>query len=412
MFFIGNGMASAQRGDGSAVYGNANMDRDVMLPENIMASTDSLLDVYNSKMYASEEVNDKGAAAEEDYSKEIYIKRLQRLPNIIEMPYNEEVRKEIDKYTGRLRKKVSHMLGACNLYMPLFEKALETYNLPLELKYMPVIESGMDPNAVSRVGASGLWQFMIDTGKKYGLEINTLVDERRDPVKASYAAARYLRDLYDIYGDWNLVIAAYNCGPDNIRKAMHRSGKVDYWEIYSYLPRETQGYVPAFIAANYVMNYYCKHNIFPEKVDLPAKTDTVMVDSNIHFEQIEGVLGISVEQLRTLNPQYRKDIVNGETELSAISLPAERITSFIDSIGAIKEYKIEKYDNRREEVKVEKKVVAKRKSSRRGRKYVTIRNGQTLSHIADQNNTTVSKLKRLNGLKGTNIRAGRKLRVR
>jgi membrane-bound lytic murein transglycosylase D len=163
------------------------------------------------------------------------------------------------------------MLGASNFYMPIFEEALEAYNLPLELKYLPVIESALNPKAVSRVGATGLWQFMLSTGKRYGLEVNTLYDERRDPVKASYAAAHYLRDLYKIFDDWNLVIAAYNCGPAKVNKAIHRAkGETDYWKIYPYLPKETRGYVPAFIAANYIMNYYCDHNICPMVTELPS----------------------------------------------------------------------------------------------------------------------------------------------
>ena len=413
LFFIGNGIVSAQRGDGSSASYDRETYRESASPENFIADADSLLNLYNSRMYLREDPNCNYTNEDRSYPKEVYIDRLRRLPNIIEMPYNDEVRKVIDKYTGRLRRQVSYMLGASNFYMPLFEKALETYGLPLELKYLPIIESGLNPNAVSRVGASGLWQFMLQTGKQYGLKVNSLVDERRDPVKATYAAARYLKDLYDIYGDWNLVIASYNCGPENVRKAMHRSGKSDYWSIYPYLPRETQGYVPAFIAANYVMNYYCKHNICPMLSELPAKTDTVMVNTNIHFGQISGVLGISIEELRSLNPQYRRDIVNGDTELAAINLPADKVTSFIDSLDVIKVYQSEKFDKKRDEVKVDKQVVYKNKrSGRRGRRTVTIRQGQTLSQIAKQNHTTVSKLKRLNGLKGTNIRAGKKLRVR
>ena len=205
----------------------------------------------------------------------------------MEMPYNDIVQKFIDRYTGRLRHSVSYMLGASNFYIPIFEEALEAYGLPLELKYLPIIESALNPKATSRVGAAGLWQFMVGTGKQYGLEVNSLIDERRDPIKSSYAAARYLRDLYKIFGDWSLVIAAYNCGPENIKKAMTRAeGANDYWKIYPYLPRETRGYVPAFIAANYVMNYYCEHNICPMRTTLPAATDTVVVNlSLIHISE-------------------------------------------------------------------------------------------------------------------------------
>jgi membrane-bound lytic murein transglycosylase D len=265
------------------------------------------------------------------YSKEDYVDRLYRMPTIMEMAYNDVVQKFIDRYSGRLRHSISYMLGASNFYMPLFEEALEAYQLPLELKYLPIIESALNPKAVSRVGATGLWQFMLATGKQYGLQVNSLVDERRDPVKSSYAAARYLKDLYKIFGDWNLVIAAYNCGPANINKAIHRAnGEKDYWQIYPYLPKETRGYVPAFIAANYIMTYYSQHNICPMTTRLPAQTDTIMVNRNIHLEQVAEVMGLNIDMLRSLNPMYRRDVVPGATELSPIRLPQTEVGRFID----------------------------------------------------------------------------------
>ena len=221
------------------------------LPEGMSYELDSLLHQYNAKNYLQPDTNCHYRDVNPVFDKEVYIDRLKRMPTVIEMPYNDVVRQFIDRYSGRLRRSVSYMLGATNFYMPIFEQALETYNLPLELKYLPVIESALNPTAVSRVGATGLWQFMLATGKRYGLKVNSLVDERRDPVKASYAAAHYLSDLYKIYDDWNLVIAAYNCGPDKVNQAIHRAkGNADYWNIYPYLPKETRGYVPAFIAAN------------------------------------------------------------------------------------------------------------------------------------------------------------------
>ena len=331
------------------------------------------------------------------------------------------VQKFIDRYSGRLRHSVSYMLGASNFYMPIFEEALETYGLPLELKYLPVIESALNPKAVSRVGATGLWQFMLATGKQYGLNVNSLVDERRDPVKSSYAAAHYLSDLYKVFGDWNLVIAAYNCGPDNINKAIHRSkGAKDYWQIYPYLPKETRGYVPAFIAANYIMNYYCDHNICPMVTRLPAKTDTVMVSRNVHLEQVAAVCNVDIEQLRALNPSYRRDIVPGLTELSALRLPQTDVGRFIDREDSVYNHRADELLNRRATVAVNdvqptyssKKKSSRRSRSSKGSRTVTIKQGQTLSEIAKRNGTTVAKLKKLNGIKGTNIRAGKKLRVR
>ena len=395
----------------------------IEFPEAMTFELDSLLNLYMSKTYLDEDNDCRMKDVNPVFEKEVYIDRLKRMPTIIEMPYNEVVQKFIDRYSGRLRHSVSYMLGASNFYMPIFEEALETYGLPLELKYLPVIESALNPTAVSRVGATGLWQFMLATGKRYGLEVNSLVDDRRDPIKSSYAAANYLKDLYKVFGDWNLVIAAYNCGPDQINKAIHRAkGCKDYWQIYPFLPKETRGYVPAFIAANYIMTYYCEHNICPMTTRLPAKTDTVMVDRNVHLEQIAAVCNIDIEQLRTLNPSYRRDIAPGATKLSAIRLPQTEVGKFIDMQDSIYAYNAEALFTKRATVEVNdntptytrsssSRSKSKKRTSRRG-KTVTIKSGQTLSEIAKRNGTTVAKLKKLNGLKGNNIRAGKKLRVR
>ena len=395
----------------------------IEFPEAMTFELDSLLNLYMSKNYLDENNDCRMKDVNPVFEKEVFIERLKRIPSIIEMPYNEVVQKFIDRYSGRLRHSVSYMLGASNFYMPIFEEALETYGLPLELKYLPVIESALNPKAVSRVGATGLWQFMLATGKRYGLEVNSLVDERRDPIKASYAAANYLSDLYKVFGDWNLVIAAYNCGPDQINKAIHRSkGSKDYWQIYPYLPKETRGYVPAFIAANYIMTYYCEHNICPMTTRLPAKTDTIMVGRNVHLEQIASVCNIDIEQLRTLNPAYRRDIVPGATKLSAVRLPQTEVGKFIDLEDSIYAYNAEVLFSKRATVEVNDDVptYTNKSSSKRSRKKartsrgrsVTVKSGQTLSEIAKRNGTTVAKLRRLNGIKGSNIRAGKKLRVR
>ena len=395
----------------------------IEFPEAMTFELDSLLNLYMSKNYLGEDNDCRMKDINPVFEKEVYIDRLKRIPSIIEMPYNEVVQKFIDRYSGRLRHSVSYMLGASNFYMPIFEEALETYGLPLELKYLPVIESALNPTAVSRVGATGLWQFMLATGKRYGLEVNTLVDERRDPIKASYAAANYLSDLYKVFGDWNLVIAAYNCGPDQINKVIHRSkGSKDYWQIYPYLPKETRGYVPAFIAANYIMTYYCEHNICPMTTRLPAKTDTVMVSRNVHLEQIAAVCNIDIEQLRTLNPAYRHDIVPGATKMSAVRLPHTEVGKFIDLEDSIYAYNAEVLFSKRATVEVNDDVPtytrksstkrSRKKASRSRGRSVTVKSGQTLSEIAKRNGTTVAKLRRLNGIKGSNIRAGKKLRVR
>lgn len=442
-FFAGNCVMQAQNtiGDNGTtatdneitVTDNDGRNEVIEVPEAMEQDIDSLMNLYMSKNYLDEDNDCRMKDVNPVFAKEVYVDRLSRIPSVIEMPHNDVVQKFIDRYSGRLRHSVSYMLGASNFYMPIFEEALEAYNLPLELRYLPVIESALNPTAVSRVGATGLWQFMLVTGKHYGLKVNSLVDERRDPVKSSYAAAHYLSDLYKIFGDWNLVIAAYNCGPDQINKAIHRSnGSRDYWQIYPYLPKETRGYVPAFIAANYIMTYYCEHNICPMTTRLPAKTDTIMVDKNIHLEQIASVCGIDMEQLRTLNPAYRRDIVPGASEMTYIRLPQTEIGKFIDKQEEICNYKADELMNKRTEVAVNDDAPAyssrskstsrsSTRSSSRSRKTrrssgagksITIKSGQTLSEIARKHGTTVSKLKQLNGIKGTNIRAGKKLRVK
>ena len=321
-------------------------------PEAMTYDLDSLLNEYMAKTYLSAE--DCNMRNENPYyPEEVYIDRLSRMPTVMEMAHNKVVQQFIDRYASRLRGTISYVLGAGNFYMPIFEEALEAYQIPLELKYLPVIESALNPRAVSRVGATGLWQFMLATGKQYNLQINSLVDERRDPIKASYAAAHLLSDLYKVFGDWNLVIAAYNCGPGNVSKAIQRSGgSKDYWHIYPYLPRETRGYVPAFIAANYMMTYYSQHNICPMSSRLPTKTDTVMVNRKIHLEQISKVLNIDMEMLRSLNPMYRHDIIPGNTEPYALRLPQADITRFIEQEDTICNYRASELLTNRIQVEV------------------------------------------------------------
>ncbi len=384
-------------------------------PEAMDVNPDSLLSLYSSQAYLQTDTDCRMTDENPEYERDVYIDRLQRMPTIMEMPYNDVVRACIDRYTGRLRRSVSIMLGASNFYMPIFEEALEAYQLPLELKYLPIIESALNPTAVSRAGATGLWQFMLTTGKQYGLEVNNYIDERRDPVKSSYAAARYLRDLYKIFGDWNLVIAAYNCGPENINKAIHRAGgERDYWRIYPYLPQETRGYVPAFIAANYVMNYYCEHNICPMRSDLPAKTDTVVINRNVTFGNIARICNLDMQMIRSLNPVYRRDVVSGLSAPATLRLPIADVTRFIDLQDSI--YATDVELKRAEVAVTQPPVITKSSRSKsrrsRGASYTTVRRGDTLSAIARRNGTTVAKLRKLNGIRGNNIQSGKKLRVK
>lgn len=442
LFFTGNCVMQAQvEGDYDededieiTVTNQQGEEEEIDLPEAMTYDTDSLLYLYNARTYMHADTTCNLPDVNPVYTKEEYMARLKMLPTVIEMPYNEAVQKMIDRYSGRLRRSVSYMLGVQNFYMPIFEQALEDYGLPLELKYLPVIESALNPRAVSRVGATGLWQFMLATGKRYGLTVNSLVDERRDPVKSSYAAAHYLSDLYKIFGDWNLVIAAYNAGPANINKAIHRmNGEKDYWKIYPLLPKETRGYVPAFIAANYIMNFYCDHNICPMTSDLPVNTDTIMVNRDVHFGQIAATLGIDIDQVKELNPQYRRNIVNGNNQQMSLRLPATLVNTFIDNEDSIYAYNVNEFLAKRDEVdvndevptaqRVRSRTVRKRTTTSRSRsrsrsrrttraKSVSIRQGDTLSEIAARNHTTVSKLRKLNGIKGNNIRAGKKIRVK
>ena len=312
----------------------------INVPEALyMEELDSLMSLFLTQNYLNADEACESSGENPYYSDEEIALRLRKMNTVIEMPFNNVVRQFIDRYTNRMRRSVSTWLGSINFYTPIFEQALESYNVPLELKYLPIIESALNPKAVSRVGATGLWQFMLATGKQYGLRVNSLVDDRRDPIRASYAAAKYLRDLFRIFGDWTLAIAAYNCGPENVNKAIRRSGgAMDYWKIYPYLPSETRGYVPAFIAANYVMTYYCDHNICPMLTTLPEHTDTVVVNHNVSLSSISKFCDIDINMLRELNPQYRRDLVNGLNEPSTIRMPIAAINRYVEQEDTIKLY--------------------------------------------------------------------------
>ncbi len=392
-----------------------NQNHQIDLPEGMSQhATDSLLKEWNVRNFVTFDEDCNTTDQNPEYPVEDYVRRLTRLPNVIDMPYNDVVRTFIDQYSGRLRHTVSIMLGASNFYTPIFEDALEAYQVPLELKYLPIIESALNPKAVSKAGAVGLWQFIITTAKQYGLEVTSLVDERCDPIKASYAAAHYLRDLYDIFGDWTLVIASYNCGPNNVNKAIKRAGGVkDYWQIYPYLPQETRGYVPAFIAANYIMNYYCDHNICPTNTDLPPGTDTIMVTRDVKMEQIAEVCDVSLDELKALNPQYRTTLVPGAARPSCLRMSPEAIGTFLELRDSVYNHRSDElFSQPVNEVAVadQKKASSSRKAS--SARYVKVRRGDTLGAIASRNRTTVAKLRRLNGLRGNTIRTGQRLRVR
>lgn len=338
--------------------------------------------------------------------------RLSKLPYIMEMPYNSTIRSFIDLYTIRKRTQLEYMLGMSEYYFPLFEQVLGANNLPLELKYLAIIESALNTTVVSRMGAAGLWQLMIGTGRMYGLEINSLVDERLSPIKATKAAAHFLKDLYSIYGDWNLVIASYNCGPGNVNKAIRRSGgKRDYWDIYPYLPRETRSYVPIFIAANYAMRYSAEHNLCPVDVNMPVITDTIMVHQRINLEQIAAVLNLPIEEIRLLNAQYRKDIIPGNIKSYSLCLPLSYATAFIDRYDEIVAYKADELvNNRRIEIEIKQSSAEVPGGSGRVT-YHKVKRGQTLGGVAEKYGISVAKLKKWNHIKGSTIQIGQHLKI-
>ena len=345
----------------------------------------------------------------------VYIQRLQSMQSAVSLSYNNTVKNFIAMYTVRKPKQVAVMLGLANYYFPMFEEALAKYELPMELKYLPIIESALNPGANSSASAVGLWQFMYGTGKMYKLEISTFVDERRDPLKATDAAARYLRDLYNIYKDWHLVIAAYNCGPGNVNKAIKRSGNVsDYWKVYYKLPKETRGYVPAFIAANYVMNFYQSHNIFPKSPAFPIITDTLMVNDYLHFSQISEVIGIPAEQIRTLNPQYRRDIIPASKEKAySLVLPQDEVSAYLENESEIHDHRRNEFFPNNQIVNPQNHYASQSPSDIKGRDKViySVKSGDNLGLISAWFRVRISDIKYWNKMHGNFLKAGQKLTV-
>jgi membrane-bound lytic murein transglycosylase D len=381
-------------------------DDSLVVLESMSGELDSLLNSWYAQTYLMVDTTCTSTATNPIFSDTVYNDRLANLPCVVPMIYNQVVKSHIDRYASKLRHQVSYMLGMMEYYEPLIEQALDVYDVPNELKYLPVVESALNPVAVSRVGATGLWQFMYSTGKLYGLKQNSLVDDRRDPEKASWAAAKYLRSLYDRFGDWSLAIAAYNCGPGNVNKAIYRSGgKREFWDIYWYLPRETRGYLPAFIAANYIMTYHAEHGICPMESKLPLATDTIMVNRLLHFDQIVAVCDIDIETLRGLNPQYKENVIPGKFQPNSLRLPEDKIRDFILSGDSIYNYEREKYFSE------EKVKELKNQALNTGFVIHKIRSGETLSTIARRYRVTITDLKRWNGLKSSNIVAGKTLKI-
>ncbi len=346
----------------------------------------------------------------------IYDKRLRMLATEVQLPYNSVVRGYIETYTRR-GGTMEHVLGMGQYYFPIFEQALYDHGLPLELKMLPVIESALVPIARSHASAVGLWQLMMPTAKYYGLEITSFVDERLDPIKATNAACLFLKDLYKMYGDWTLVIAAYNCGPGRVNIAMKRAGKIGtYWDVWNHLPRETRGHVPAFIGASYAYTFHKAHSLKPREVKHSLSVDTLTINKMMHFNQITSTIPITIEELRTLNPQYRIDIVPAMEKQYSLVMPTKYIDEFIGNEAAIyaKDTTYLKKYLQIDNLTPQKanNVAASGSSSGSGDSIrYQIKSGDTLGGIAARYKVKVSEIQRWNNLSGTVIRVGKYLTI-
>lgn len=377
-------------------------------PEDYTAEiSDSLLNIwYVQKMTSDDEMQQydmDSVRFQSNVSDEVYMERIRRMNSFITLPYNDIVRNYIILYSEKMPTRMSNILGLCKYYMPIFEETLNRYDMPEELKAMAIIESALNPLAVSRVGAKGMWQFMYSTAKMYGLHIDSFVDERMDPVKSADAAARYMQDAYEIFGDWNLAIASYNCGAGNVNKAIRRSGgSRAFWDIYPYLPRETRGYVPAFVGALYAMTYYKEHGIKPEAVQMPVHVDTFKIDKQVHLRQVADLTGAPIDELKNLNPQYRHEIIPGNDREYILRLPYTYTNTFIDYEDSIPRHKVDVYLNP--------VTIKKIKDGGDGERILyKVKNGDYLGKIASRHRCTVAQIKRWNNLKNNNIRVGQRL---
>lgn len=430
----------------SGMYGYA-QDRELTLDEKQNAAYRAMMEVQDTALYIPESLYD---ADPSDYTwterhyihidpncvridhpdptpDSILIMRLKAMPTIIEMPFNQPVKQALEMYLIRRRSVVERMVGlGFNYYFPVFENALQRYDLPSELKYLACIESGLRQNAYSSARAAGLWQFIPGTGILRGLDVNSYIDERYDLYKSTDAACAFLKYLYNRYQNWHLALAAYNCGPGNIDKAIARSGgKRTFWEIYQFLPQETRSYVPFFIAITYAMTYHCEHNLCGSEADVPVECDTIMVSQMVHFEQISHWLDLPIEEIESLNPQYICDIVPASIEKErSITLPSDKVVEFIELQDSIYAYKADSLLPRNGAIT---EVIARGRansyvtkggnrsaggkgSGGKGGTY-TVKKGDTLGSIAKKHHTTITRLKKVNGLKSNSLRTGQKLRI-
>lgn len=382
--------------------------RSTISPEDYTVEvTDSLLDIWYAHQMAQEaedEMFDMDSVRfESNVPDEVYIERIKKMNSFIQLPYNEIVRNYIIMYSEKMHKRMPHMLGICKYYMPIFEEIFDRYGLPVELKAMAIIESAMDPRAESRVGAKGMWQFMYQTAKIYDLHVDSFVDERMDPIKSCDAAAQYLLDAYNMFGDWSLAIASYNCGAGNVRKAIKRAGgSRKFWDIWEYLPRETRSYVPAFVGALYTLEYYKEHGLKPEAVGMPSGIDTLVINKQLHLRQVSELTGAPLDQLKNLNPQYRHEIIPGHEREYILRLPYQYTSSFIENEDTLYKHKAEVY--------FDPVAIKKIKDEGDGVRIIyKVKNGDYLGKIASKHRVSVAKIKKWNKLKNDNIRVGQKL---
>jgi len=403
---------------------------EILIEENqVTSEIDSMLSLWYVKNTINSEAITRDMVLETPiyFGDSVYESVLKNIPTTFPLVYNQKVKDWIEMYLRRGKYLIPTFLGLSQYYFPKIEQVLDQYDIPLELKYLTIVESALNPLAVSRTGATGLWQFMYGTGRMYGLEVTSLVDDRRDPDKETIAAAQFLKDLYSIYGDWALVIAAYNCGPGNVNRAIKRSGgKTSFWEIYQYLPKETRGYVPAFISVNYIMNNYEAHGYKPFNVNMPQYSDTVIIHDKLHFGQISGMLGVRVDELRTLNPQYKKDIIPGNIKPMSLRLSGDYAAKFAENEQAVYTYLDSVYFSPQKNLEIARQSVPTNPSryanytpepcdnsvpAGSSKLTYTVKQGDTFGFIANWYGVKVAKLKCWNNISRDRLNVGQKLTV-
>jgi len=408
LFFTTAAFAQEQTSIDSLEY-----QTDEAFQETLLKEMDALLDLW----YIKKQIGSIGNGTLTDSNTgdclidSVVMKRLQHIPTVIPLVYNQEIKSKIELYVCKRKRSSSIILGLSQYYFPWMREIFDKYEVPEELIYLTIVESALNPNAVSRAGATGIWQFMYATGKAYQLEVNTFVDDRRDPFKATDAAARHLKDLYHIFNDWRLAISAYNCGAGGVRKAIARSGgKTDFWAVKPSLPRETQNYFPYYVAALYLANYHLEHAIPFAELNIPFAVDTVRVKKELHLQQVAEVLNIDTEELKILNPQYKRLVIPAYNQSYPLRLKYADILRFIELEDSIYSYK---YDEFFTPMKVYEGLFTgiPVNTNEYNKKYHTVKQGESLSSIANKYGLSVYEIKKMNHLSGNSVKSKQKLLV-